>query len=73
MEKVDFKEVVKFVRFNILANVRSDTLGEFHNLPDDVKLSVYSESWRGIIDACNYISSALDIDKLQSNYSNEVE
>ncbi len=65
---IDFREVVDFTRYELLGHVGLLTPSGFSELTDDKKTEVYERAWQAVMDACTYMTSALNIDELQTKH-----
>lgn len=71
-QKIDFKEITHIVRYGMLPRMKMVTPQKFNEMPLVDKLELYRSSFDIYHDICNYLSSALDIDKLNETYNQRV-
>lgn len=65
---IDFRKVVDFVRFELLGDLHMPTPSEFNELSNEEKKEVYRRIWDAHIDACTYMTSALNIAELNDKH-----
>lgn len=68
-KNVDFKNVAKQVRYDILGGFKMMVPSEFEKLSEKEKLEFYQRVFDLHHDCCNFLTSYLDIDELNQNYN----
>ena len=71
MEKVNFKNVARAIRFDLLGSIQAPTPCEFESLSEAEKLALYRSLFDVFYDTCTLLSSALNTEKLLSKYDVE--
>lgn len=68
LQNIDFREVVDFTRYELLGNLSLMTPELFETVSESAKKESYERAWLAIMNACSYMTAALNIDDLQAQY-----
>lgn len=67
-ENVDFRKVANTVRYGLLGSMYTPTPENFGELSDEEKKQIYEQLFDLLHDVCNYLSSSMYIDELNTKY-----
>lgn len=65
---IDFKEVVDFTRYELMGNLNLPTPEVFNESSENEKNEVYERVWYAFMNACSYMTAAMNIDEMQTPY-----
>ena len=67
-KQVDFKNVAKQVRYDILGSFKMPVPEDFQMLSDKEQFELYNRLYELHHDCCRFLSASLEIDELNQDY-----
>ena len=68
IQNIEFREIVDFTRYELMGNLNLPTPEVFNESSEETKKEVYERAWYAVMNACTYMTAALNIDELQAPY-----